>query len=135
MRWVLLSQGHTLCTKRSPQVIILVREMLSLRMNTRLLDTIESAFNTLTEFCQGPCNANQSRMVDCNICHEANKVFKLTPNNAIDENTLFDVKSAVVIMLLSLLEGCRERSRPATILGTLDMETIKQNMPRQVHGT
>ena len=94
-------------------------------MEEAVIEIVWFAFNTLTEFCQGPCDANQSRMVNCNVCHEVNKVFKLEPSHLVDEALLFDVKSAVIDMLLSLLEGCRTRSRPMTILRTLSLETLR----------
>lgn len=47
----------------------------SLDQDRELLTTALYAFNALTEFCQGPCDVNQSHVVTCNACVEVRRPF------------------------------------------------------------
>lgn len=54
-------------------------QLLALEMDNTLLGIAVQSFNTLTEFCQGPCHENQETLVACNVCHEVCKPASASP--------------------------------------------------------
>eukprot|EP00667_Euglena_gracilis_P000026 EG_transcript_26 len=131
----LLCEGHHLAmqqlmwSQKNLQPIDMVKEVVDLlmeltpkQMDTDFLTTCLFAFNTLTEFCQGPCDVNQSRVVSCGACGEAIKLLKLElPEH---EALLSEVQGAAITMLISLLEGCRDPTRPTMIIRSVEPSTL-----------
>ena len=89
-----------------------------------IFDHIVQAFNTLTEYCQGPCYDNQHSLVNANIAFEVNVVLA-RPLPLVDEQQTDELKNAALTMLLSVLEGVEEQWIPAVISTTLDLKLIK----------
>ncbi|KAJ9465260.1 Ryanodine receptor [Diplonema papillatum] len=95
-----------------------------------LLQLAQQTFDTLTEFCQGPCPENQNEIVACNIC---GLVDGLLQAGGWD---LLELKSKAITTLLSVLEGCgsgagsRGQVPPsvAIMLRTLKLETIENTL-------
>eukprot|EP01063_Lacrimia_lanifica_P041232 TRINITY_DN9571_c0_g2_i1.p1 TRINITY_DN9571_c0_g2~~TRINITY_DN9571_c0_g2_i1.p1 ORF type:complete len:2499 (+),score=932.45 TRINITY_DN9571_c0_g2_i1:909-7499(+) len=69
-----------------------------------LLDLAGQTFETLTEFCQGPCPENQNEVVGCNICHLVDLILQSR------DVALLELKSKAISTLLSVLEGCSSGS-------------------------
>ena len=121
--------AYTPIPPRSPSLLLSVqafmKDIVAVDMDNTLCDVALQGFNTLTEFCQGPCQLNQAALLQCNVCHEVNIVFHMQKNNADDVGQLdFDLQSAAVVMLLSLLEGSTDNSGTDVMVKTLDFEAM-----------
>eukprot|EP01060_Flectonema_neradi_P030314 TRINITY_DN4372_c6_g1_i1.p1 TRINITY_DN4372_c6_g1~~TRINITY_DN4372_c6_g1_i1.p1 ORF type:complete len:2743 (+),score=487.11 TRINITY_DN4372_c6_g1_i1:100-8328(+) len=110
---------------------LLLKAILALRlshMDSYLMDIVLQGFNSLTEYCQGPCKDNQTAIVHSHVANEVTIVLcteytDLTLGR-ISQEEADQVRNAATITLLSLLEGCQERDHPKTILRTLDLGLI-----------
>eukprot|EP01060_Flectonema_neradi_P032160 TRINITY_DN5067_c0_g1_i12.p1 TRINITY_DN5067_c0_g1~~TRINITY_DN5067_c0_g1_i12.p1 ORF type:complete len:2009 (+),score=330.55 TRINITY_DN5067_c0_g1_i12:2479-8505(+) len=93
-----------------------------------LLSLAEQTFDTLTEFCQGPCPENQNEIVGCNICGLVDGLLQAKGSH------LLTLKSKAITTLLSVLEGSGSEgqgSQPPSVrimLKTLKLETIESTM-------
>ena len=93
-----------------------------------LLNLAEQTFDTLTEFCQGPCPENQNEIVGCNICGLVDGLLQAKGSH------LLTLKSKAITTLLSVLEGSGSEgqgSQPPSVrimLKTLKLETIESTM-------
>ena len=86
-----------------------VPKILDEDMDDMAVQIAQQTFATLTEFCQGPCNGNQTCLVGCKLNTEINIVL----NNEYlhcNHEAVFDLKCGAVLTALSLLEGCNDRS-------------------------
>ncbi|KAJ9456238.1 Inositol 1 [Diplonema papillatum] len=81
------------------------------------------AFNTLTEYCQGPCPANQEALVNANIAFEVNVVLSRS-YPLVDEEERDELKNAALTMLLSVLEGVEDPQIATIVNRTLDFKLI-----------
>eukprot|EP01061_Rhynchopus_euleeides_P010284 TRINITY_DN1971_c0_g3_i1.p1 TRINITY_DN1971_c0_g3~~TRINITY_DN1971_c0_g3_i1.p1 ORF type:complete len:2734 (+),score=1123.83 TRINITY_DN1971_c0_g3_i1:1047-8204(+) len=95
-----------------------------------LLELAQQTFDTLTEFCQGPCAENQTEIVGCNICGLVDGLMKA------DGLELLELMSKAITTLLSVLEGTSGAgagSRPPSVdimLKTLKLETLGEVMKK-----
>eukprot|EP00667_Euglena_gracilis_P000060 EG_transcript_60 len=105
------------------EVVVFLKELLALEMDNTLLGIAVQSFNTLTEFCQGPCHENQETLVACNVCHEVNVVFRPMAST-LDPVLVLELRSVAVVMLLSLLEGHTARTRPQLMVHVLEFPTM-----------
>lgn len=105
------------------EVVVFMKEVLGLGMDNTLMKIAVQSFNTLTEFCQGPCPENQEALVACNVCQEVNVVFQPL-GVAIDPTLVFELRSVAVVMLLSLLEGHNDRRRPNDMVHSLEFHAM-----------
>eukprot|EP01064_Diplonema_japonicum_P002546 TRINITY_DN11626_c0_g2_i1.p1 TRINITY_DN11626_c0_g2~~TRINITY_DN11626_c0_g2_i1.p1 ORF type:complete len:2770 (+),score=666.63 TRINITY_DN11626_c0_g2_i1:33-8342(+) len=111
--------------------ILLLKALLVLRvaqMDSYLMEIVLQGFNSLTEYCQGPCKENQNAIVHSHVANEVTTVLsteyaELTDNRISQEETDL-VRNAATITLLALLEGCQDRDPPKTLLKTLDLGLI-----------
>ena len=111
--------------------ILLLKAILGLRlshMDSYLMEIVLQGFNSLTEYCQGPCKDNQTAIVHSHVANEVTIVLsteytELT-GGRISQEEADQVRNAATITLLALLEGCQERDHPKTILRTLDLGLI-----------
>eukprot|EP00667_Euglena_gracilis_P008026 EG_transcript_8116 len=71
-------------------------QLLALEMDNTLLGIAVQSFNTLTEFCQGPCHENQETLVACNVCHEVNVVFRPMAST-LDPVLVLELRSVAVV--------------------------------------
>eukprot|EP01064_Diplonema_japonicum_P011696 TRINITY_DN19132_c0_g1_i1.p1 TRINITY_DN19132_c0_g1~~TRINITY_DN19132_c0_g1_i1.p1 ORF type:complete len:2902 (+),score=722.22 TRINITY_DN19132_c0_g1_i1:105-8810(+) len=91
-----------------------------------LLELAQQTFDTLTEFCQGPCPDNQNEIVGCNICGLVDHLLQAAGLE------LLELKSKAITTLLSVLEGSGSGagsgvvpSSVSIMLKTLKIETIE----------
>ena len=59
------------------EVMGFMKDIVASDMDKLLCEIALQGFNTLTEFCQGPCPENQAALVQCNVCNEVNIVFQV----------------------------------------------------------
>ena len=71
-------------------------------------------FNTLTEFCQGPCTLNQNFVLGPNFMADINTVLAITRQDDEPDKQaeLMRCQSAAIVTLLSLLEGGGPQASP-----------------------
>lgn len=85
-------------------------------------------FITLTEFCQGPCHQNQSDLICTRLCES---VMYILDESHIECSTIdrIELQQAALTTILSLLEGIGTQSViPRTMLGSIDLDLIEQNL-------
>uniref|UniRef100_A0A7S1IMD9 RyR/IP3R Homology associated domain-containing protein n=1 Tax=Eutreptiella gymnastica TaxID=73025 RepID=A0A7S1IMD9_9EUGL len=106
------------------EVVLFLREVVSdPDLNTVMAQVAIQAFNTLTEFCQGPCQLNQRALVSVNLPHEINVVLVRTYDSC-EPHDIFAMRCQAVVTALSLLEGCSDRSRALSIANALSWERL-----------
>ena len=59
------------------EVMMFLKELVSIGpMEETIMKIAVQCFNTLTEFCQGPCPDNQMALVACNVTSDVNVVLQ-----------------------------------------------------------
>ncbi|KAJ9465428.1 Inositol 1 [Diplonema papillatum] len=90
-----------------------------------LFELLLQCFNSLTEYCQGPCKENQEALVNAHLAGEVGKVLETKYEEAtqhrITREQTDEVQNAATITLLSLLEGCEDAKVPNTLMQTTDL--------------
>eukprot|EP01059_Diplonema_ambulator_P003248 TRINITY_DN1291_c0_g2_i1.p1 TRINITY_DN1291_c0_g2~~TRINITY_DN1291_c0_g2_i1.p1 ORF type:complete len:2382 (+),score=530.56 TRINITY_DN1291_c0_g2_i1:118-7263(+) len=90
-----------------------------------LFDLLLQCFNSLTEYCQGPCKPNQETLVNAHLAKEVSTVLKLEYESAtggrITREQTDEMQNAATITLLSLLEGCEDDKVPSTLMQNEDL--------------
>ena len=93
-----------------------------------LFELLLQCFNSLTEYCQGPCQENQESLVNAHLAREVSNILNLEYERAtegrISREQTDEVQNAATITLLSLLEGCEDAKVPNVLLQTVDLEQI-----------
>eukprot|EP00755_Sulcionema_specki_P032801 Sspe_Gene.19985::Locus_7307_Transcript_1_1_Confidence_1.000_Length_7185::g.19985::m.19985 len=93
-----------------------------------LFELVLQCFNSLTEYCQGPCKENQAALVNAHVAREVSTVlstdYEQASHGRISREQTDEVQNAATITLLSLLEGCEDRQVPATLMQTVDLALI-----------
>eukprot|EP01060_Flectonema_neradi_P003622 TRINITY_DN12346_c1_g3_i4.p1 TRINITY_DN12346_c1_g3~~TRINITY_DN12346_c1_g3_i4.p1 ORF type:complete len:2267 (+),score=490.38 TRINITY_DN12346_c1_g3_i4:52-6852(+) len=93
-----------------------------------LFELLLQCFNSLTEYCQGPCQENQESLVNAHLAREVSNILNLEYERAtegrINREQTDEVQNAATITLLSLLEGCEDAKVPNVLLQTVDLEQI-----------
>ena len=93
-----------------------------------LLQLAQQTFDTLTEFCQGPCTENQNDIVSCNVCGLVDGLLQAAGWQ------LLELKSKAITTLLSVLEGSSGAGSGAlppsvgAMLKTLKLETVENTL-------
>lgn len=112
----------------SYNMCILVMELLHTvvgKMDPATLPVAAQALNTLTEFCQGPCQQNQGTIVGCNIVAEVNRILTMTyPEDQFNEDVVMEIKQAAIVLLLALLEGSQDSSIANLLLTHIDVTAL-----------
>ena len=106
------------------EVAGLMKELCS-NINSTTIPMVLRGFALFTEFCQGPCPANQLVLLNNNICRLI--VQSLECNIEDQEEEVAALKAVVTTTILSLLEGCNDATfyqkivaqLPVPILGVL----------------
>jgi len=107
------------------EVVLFLREAVQFRMDNVLLEMATQAFRTLTECCQGPCPLNQAALVAYNITQQVNAVLEMMYPPECDLSLQFQLRSAAVTTLLSLLEGCNDPQRFTLMVRTLSFSAMR----------
>jgi hypothetical protein len=106
---LLMELLHTVVTVIDPQNICIAVQCL----------------NTLTEFCQGPCQLNQQAIVSCDVVTEVNRILTTKyDTNRFEEQSVLDMKCAAIITLLALLEGSQDATIPNLLLTSIDFSAL-----------
>jgi hypothetical protein len=112
----------------SYNMCILVMELLHTvvgKMDPATLPVAVQALNTLTEFCQGPCQQNQGTIVGCNIVAEVNRILTMMyPEEQFNEDVVKEIKQAAIVLLLALLEGSQDSSIANLLLTHIDVTAL-----------
>lgn len=91
------------------------------------IDTAVQVFTTLTEYCQGPCRANQFALIRTKLCEAANHILQ-KDHKPCNTASVRDLKEATLVTLLSLLEGITSPSIPRQMIATLNFPVLRENM-------
>eukprot|EP00760_Papus_ankaliazontas_P031379 PhM_4_TR5257/c0_g1_i1/m.41768 len=104
--------------------------------STFMLEVMLQAFNTLTEYCQGPVPRNQLTLVQSNLGQQVSHVFERDFRTTDgDPRVTHKVRSAAITTLLSLLEGCTDKRIPSLLFGNLKAEFFQQHLVAIARGT
>ncbi|OQS01713.1 ryanodine-inositol 1,4,5-triphosphate receptor Ca2 channel (RIR-CaC) family protein [Achlya hypogyna] len=138
----LLCEGHYLDTQRyllqqSTSTYNLVEAAVGYLLDLPLAVTTETAgvlkqiFDTLTEFCQGPCWEAQSTVATYRFVSAVNELLLRGSELLVADTTLLlyrELKGAVVVTLLSLLEGRYDRVIHHRLVQELNFDAVKDNV-------
>ncbi|EGZ27123.1 hypothetical protein PHYSODRAFT_308549 [Phytophthora sojae] len=136
----LLCEGHYLTAQRAliaqPHATVsanLVESTTSFLLDTYLALTdmdmglITQLFETITEYCQGPCVEAQETVANYKFISAVNALlthsFDLRSEQAVHQ-----LRAAIVITLLSLLEGRSDRVLHTQLVQELNFEALKMNL-------
>ncbi|KAG3254585.1 hypothetical protein PI124_g849 [Phytophthora idaei] len=152
----LLCEGHYLNAQRAliAQSNTTVSANLVESTTSFLLDTylaltdldmglITQLFETITEYCQGPCVAAQETVANYKFISAVNALlthtFEQRDTRAL--NAVHELRAAIVITLLSLLEGRSDHVIHSQLVQELNFEALKMNLVEvyvyflRTHGT
>jgi len=104
------------------EVVTFLRAVVSSKPDDSLVEVATQALNTLTEVCQGPCVENQRTLVAANICSDASILLE-QPYTDCDPMRVHVLHGATVLTLLSLLEGCNDKSLPTLMVNTISLDS------------
>jgi hypothetical protein len=103
-------------------------EALERNIDAGSVSTAIQVFNSLTEYCQGPCLDNQMALTKTKLCDSVNYLFH-DSNIRCNRIDGLELQIAMVTTLLSLLEGAGTNpSIPRHLLATLDLSSIERNI-------
>ena len=105
------------------EVVRFLKELIAFEMDSSILPLVIQTFNTLTEFCQGPCPDNQAALVARGVTSDANRILQIDVH--CDPKLVFEMRCAATLTLLSLLEGCNDPSRPKLIASTIQFTAMR----------
>lgn len=112
----------------SYNMCVLVMELLHTavgKMDPSTLPVAIQALNTLTEFCQGPCQQNQGTIVGCNVVAEVNRILTMVYHeDQFNEDDVMEIKQAAIVLLLALLEGSQDSSISNLLLTHIDVTAL-----------
>ncbi|OWZ14938.1 Ryanodine-inositol 1,4,5-triphosphate receptor Ca2 channel protein [Phytophthora megakarya] len=139
----LLCEGHYLNAQRAliaqPHAIVsanLVESTTSFLLDTYLALTdmdmglITQLFETITEYCQGPCVEAQETVANYKFISAVNALLTHSFEQR-DKRTELEVhrlRAAIVVTLLSLLEGRSDRVLHTQLVQELNFEALKMNL-------
>jgi len=128
--YVRQQQGNPHSVNMVHEVLIFLRELLVAGIDETTMGIAMQAFDTLTEFCQGPCSANQATLMDMtpNVCHEVNQVLQEGLN--IPDEAASELRGKAVLTLLSLLEGGNQKRLAAQMVHSLSFDAIRHILDR-----
>jgi len=111
------------------QVLLFLRDILILDIDATSLRIVSQTFDTLTEFCQGPCPGNQAALMDIspNVCHEVNVVLSLEAPS-LDPAALLELRIKAVSTLLSLLEGTTRKRQRMLMVRSVAFPALDQTL-------
>lgn len=96
-------------------------------INPSNIDAAIQTYETLAEFCQGPCTDNQQALIRTKLCQSTNHLLNAEFKSCSRESVSL-LKEAAVGTLLSLLEGNLSPSISRQMIATLDFRAIRVNM-------
>ncbi|KAG2985722.1 hypothetical protein PC118_g8173 [Phytophthora cactorum] len=152
----LLCEGHYLNAQRAliAQSNTTVSANLVESTTSFLLDTylaltdldmglITQLFETITECCQGPCVAAQETVANYKFISAVNALLTHTfeQRDTRAQNAVHELRAAIVITLLSLLEGRSDHVIHSQLVQELNFEALKMNLVEvyvyflRTHGT
>jgi len=102
-------------------------EALEREIDATNIDIAIQLFVTITEYCQGPCPANQIALTHTKLC-DAAKFILSHDYESLDPAKVSKLKEAVLTTLLSLLEGKADQLISRHMLHTLDFQSIENNI-------
>ena len=106
------------------ETIVALKHLLTIEHHDLFIFShVLQAFNTLTEYCQGPCHANQLTLVNANVAYEVNVVLA-RPLPLVSLDSQDELKNAALTVLLSVVEGVEDPHIPNVITRTLDFKLI-----------
>ena len=93
--------------------------------------------------CRGRCHlfpplhtvicVAQETLAACDVCSEVNVVFRhQDPAEDVSDTNIYELRSAAVVMLLSLLEGCNDRSRSDLMCKSLKFDAMQATLDAMV---
>ncbi|ETV92580.1 hypothetical protein H310_13238 [Aphanomyces invadans] len=96
------------------------------------LNMIKQLFDTVTEFCQGPCIEAQECIANYKFISAVNELMALLPpsGNVDALGRLRLLKGSIVISLLSLIEGRTDTIIHDRLVTELNFDTLKDNLVR-----
>ncbi|ETM50437.1 hypothetical protein L914_05509 [Phytophthora nicotianae] len=152
----LLCEGHYLNAQRAliaqPNATVsanLVESTTSFLLDTYLALTdldmglITQLFETITEYCQGPCVAAQETVANYKFISAVNALLTHTfeQRDTRAQDAVHKLRAAIVITLLSLLEGRSDHVIHSQLVQELNFEALKMNLVEvyvyflRTHGT
>lgn len=103
-------------------------ETLERNIDAGSVETAIQTFDTLTEYCQGPCAENQLALTRTKLTESVNFLM-VASNIRCNRLDRLRLQSAMLISLLSLLEGTgSDPSVPRHMLATIDLNLIDTNI-------
>lgn len=140
----LLCEGHYLNAQRylisQPNARVaanLVESTTSFLLDTYLALTdldmglIIQLFETIAEFCQGPCIEAQETVANYKFISAVNALMMYSFDHSGSSSSLTQIRklrSSIVITLLSLLEGRSDRAIHAQLVQELNFDALKRNV-------
>ncbi|GMF27954.1 unnamed protein product [Phytophthora fragariaefolia] len=139
----LLCEGHYLNAQRAliaqPHATVsanLVESTTSFLLDTYLALTdmdmglITQLFETITEYCQGPCVEAQETVANYKFISAVNALLthSFEHRDTRSQQSVHRLRAAIVVTLLSLLEGRSDRVLHAQLVQELNFEALKMNL-------
>ncbi|KAI9996190.1 hypothetical protein PInf_013573 [Phytophthora infestans] len=139
----LLCEGHYLNAQRAliaqPNAAVsanLVESTTSFLLDTYLaltdldMSLITQLFETITEYCQGPCVAAQETVANYKLISAVNALLTHTfeQRDTRAQDAVHKLRAAIVITLLSLLEGRSDQVIHSQLVQELNFEALKMNL-------
>ncbi|GMF10637.1 unnamed protein product [Phytophthora lilii] len=139
----LLCEGHYLNAQRAliaqPHATVsanLVESTTSFLLDTYLALTdmdmglITQLFETITEYCQGPCVEAQETVANYKFISAVNALLthSFEQHDTRTQLAVHQLRAAIVITLLSLLEGRSDRALHTQLVQELNFEALKMNL-------
>ncbi|EEY58404.1 ryanodine-inositol 1,4,5-triphosphate receptor Ca2 channel (RIR-CaC) family protein [Phytophthora infestans T30-4] len=139
----LLCEGHYLNAQRAliaqPNAAVsanLVESTTSFLLDTYLaltdldMSLITQLFETITEYCQGPCVAAQETVANYKLISAVNALLTHTfeQRDTRAQDAVHKLRAAIVISLLSLLEGRSDQVIHSQLVQELNFEALKMNL-------
>ena len=111
-------------------------EALYHEINPATIEVAVQCFESLTEFCQGPCHANQFALIRTKLCESAMYILHNNHGSADSDDEHYkeqvaSLKESTLVTLLSLLEGISTPSIPRQMIATLDFKKMRENMEHE----
>ncbi|KAG1695628.1 hypothetical protein DVH05_019367 [Phytophthora capsici] len=139
----LLCEGHYLNAQRAliaqPNATVsanLVESTTSFLLDTYLALTdmdmglIKQLFETITEYCQGPCVEAQETVANYKFISAVNALLTHTfvQHDSRAQSAVQQLRAAIVVTLLSLLEGRSDHAIHSQLVQELNFEALKMNL-------
>jgi len=123
----LLSQTHNVHSYDLVSETAAFLEALEREVDVNNANIAIQLFETLTEYCQGPCYENQFALIRTKLCNSANWILE-NEHPHCEPQQVTELKLKALTTLLSLLEGVRTLSIPRQMLPAINPSMLESNM-------